>query len=67
MENYLASCYQRTEVSDAYSSRSVAGVPQGLILWSFLFKTFWTDLFLNPEEIGNFLSNYAEDDNFNAK
>lgn len=51
---------QRTELNDAYSSWSVAGVPQGLILGLFLFKTIWTDLFLYPEE--TFLSNYTEND-----
>ena len=40
MENYLASRHQKTKVKDVYSLRSIVGVPQGLILGPFLFKTF---------------------------
>ena len=61
MENYLTGRFQRTKVSNSYSSWSeiIAGVPQGSILGPLLFNIFLNGFFSYPEE--TFLSNYAED------
>ena len=61
MENYLTGRFQRTKVSNSYSSWSeiTAGVPQGSILGPRLFNIFLKDLFLCPEE--TLLSSYADD------
>ena len=61
IENNLIGRFQRTKVSNSYSSRSeiIASVPQGSILEPLIFNIFLDDLFLYPEEI--FLSNYADD------
>ena len=64
MENYLTGRFQRTKVSNSYSSWSeiIAGVPQGYILGSLLFDIFLNDLFLYPEE--TFLGNYTDGNTF---
>ena len=61
MENYLTGRFQRTKVSNSYSSWSeiIAVVPQGFILGPLLFNIFLNNLFLYPEE--TFLSNYTDD------
>ena len=61
MENHLTGRFQRTKVSNSYSSWSeiIAGVPQGSILGPLLFNSFLNYLFLYPEE--TFLSNYVDD------
>ena len=61
MENYLTGRFQRTKVSNSYSSwfEIMASVIQGLILGPLLFNIFLNDLLLYPEE--TFLSNYADD------
>ena len=61
MGNYLTGRFQRTKVSNRYSSSSeiIAGVPKESILGPLLFNVFLNDLFLYPEE--TFLSKYADD------
>ena len=60
MENYLTGRFQRTKVSNSYSSWSeiIAGVPQESILGPLLFNIFLNNLFLYPEE--TFLKSYAD-------
>ena len=61
MENYLTGRFQRTKVSNSYSSWSeiIAGVPQGSIVGPLLFNVFLNNLLLYPEE--TFVSNYPDD------
>ena len=52
MENYLTGRFQRTKISNSYSSRSkiIAGVPQGFILGPALTNILVNYLFLHSEE-----------------
>ena len=52
MENYLTGRFQRTKVSNSYSSWSeiIAGVLQGSILGPLLFNIFLNISFLYPEK-----------------
>ena len=61
IENYLTGRFQRTNVSNSYSSWSeiIADAHQGSILGPLLFGIFLNYLFLYPEE--TFLSNYTDD------
>ena len=52
MENYLKGRFQRTKISNSYSSRSeiIAGVPQGFILGPALTNILVNYLLLHSEE-----------------
>ena len=59
IKNYLTGRFQRTKVSNSYSSWTeiTAGVPQGSILVPLALNIFLSHLFLYPEK--TFLSNYC--------
>ena len=59
IENYLTGRFQRTKVSNSYSSWSeiTAGVSRGSVLATLALNIFLNDLFLYPEK--TFSSNYC--------